>query len=215
MLSVLTFNSLIKKWHYYKLPLRRQFLLPQIKIKEKKKMQIRNKLSIAFVIFLLIASSSLIAMPNGVKAQAGVTQIGGTPADTSGLPKLGPLPSGVTPNYTIGRLAFISVSPDPIGVNQQILVNIWTTPGTHHAFYMPGYTVTLQKPDGTTVTVGPLNSYLGDCTAWFQYTVDQVGTWKAKFAADGTYIPKGSYVDRPGVAGSGNYIKLLAVLLAC
>ena len=79
-----------------------------------------------------------------------------------------------------------------------MLVNVWTTPGSQYEFYRSGYTVTLQKPDGTTDVIGPFNSYLGDCTAWFNYAVNEVGTWSIKFDFAGTYIPAGSYVTLPG-----------------
>jgi hypothetical protein len=67
--------------------------------------------------------------------------------------------------------------------------------------YMHGFKITIQKPDGTTEVIGPFNSYLGDDTAWLQYVVDQVGTWKFKFEQPGTYIPKGLYVTSPGEPG--------------
>jgi hypothetical protein len=58
---------------------------------------------------------------------------------------------------------------------------MWLTPPSDENRYGAGYTVTITKPDGTTVTVGPLNSYVADGTAWFEYVVDKVGTWKLKF----------------------------------
>jgi len=33
----------------------------------------------------------------------------------------------------------------------------------------------------------PINSYQGDSTAWFEYLVDQAGTWKLKFDFPGNY----------------------------
>jgi hypothetical protein len=53
--------------------------------------------------------------------------------------------------------------------------------------------VTITKPDDEVETVGPINSYQGDTTAWFQYPVDQVGEWKFKFEAAGNYFPAGWY----------------------
>lgn len=128
---------------------------------------------------------------------------GGTPTGVVDDPHLGPLPAGTTPQYTITQTAYMSLTPNPIGVNQQLLVNVWTSPGMYHAFYGQGYEVEIRKPDGTTQTVGPFNSYLGDDTAWFTYTPNQVGTWQFKFSAPGTYIPVGNYSDRPG-AGTPN-----------
>ena len=66
-------------------------------------------------------------------------------------------------------------------------------PPTHVSRYLTGLTVTLTKPDGTTDTIGPLSTYYGDATAWFEYTVDQVGTWKIKYDFPGAYFPAGNY----------------------
>lgn len=74
---------------------------------------------------------------------------------------------------------------------------MWITPPVHFCRYIAGYTVTITKPDNTQVTIGPIDSYYGDSTAWFEYTVDQVGTWKLKFNSPGVYYPAGNYC-RPG-----------------
>ena len=78
---------------------------------------------------------------------------------------------------------------------------------------MIGYQVDIIKPDGTTMTVGPFNSYCGDSTAWFEMIPDQVGTWQFKFTFAGTYIPAGQYWDAPGsetggFIASGKYFNL-------
>ncbi len=118
----------------------------------------------------------------------------------------GPLPAGVTPSASVDTIAYLSVSPNPIGVGQTALINIWLQPAVHVTRAQSGFTVTLTKPDGTVDTVGPMNSYQGDTTAWFNYVVDQVGTWKIKFSFAGNYFPAGYYLqglvyDTP-VAGS-------------
>jgi outer membrane protein assembly factor BamB len=176
-----------------------------IKRKEKKMQVSINKAKTAGIIavILMMASLMLTGMPvQPAKAQESASQVnlphGGTAnAGVGGVPILGPLPVGVTPAYTFVSKAYLSVSPNPIGVGQTLLVNIWTSPGMYHAFYMQGYTVYIKKPDGTQDTVGPMNSYMGDASDWFQYVVDQVGTWQFKFESPGTYIPAGSYVDSP------------------
>jgi len=78
---------------------------------------------------------------------------------------------------------------------------------------MIGYKVDIIKPDGTTMTVGPFNSYVGDSTAWFEIIPDQVGTWQFKFSFAGTYIAVGQYWDAPGsetggFIASGKYINI-------
>ena len=56
-----------------------------------------------------------------------------------------PLPSGVTPEYVVDTTAHLSFRPNQVGVNQPILVNIWTSPATHGARYHTGYKVTIKN----------------------------------------------------------------------
>ena len=154
-------------------------------------------------VFLLLAILALVAVPiQPSQAQSGghgvVGEIGTTSSSIYGYPHLGPLPPGETPFTTIDTIAFVSVNPNPIGVNQQVLVNVWITPGSPNWIYMQGFTVTVQMPDGSTEVIGPFNTYLGDSTAWFQYRVDQVGTWKFKLDHPGTFVPAIDYIPRPG-----------------
>jgi outer membrane protein assembly factor BamB len=102
-------------------------------------------------------------------------------------------PAGVTPTITIDSTAFLSFAPNPIGDGQNLLVNLWLEPATHYSRYRSGYTVTFTKPDGSQDVIGPLNSYQGDTTAWFEYPVDQVGEWKIQFTAAANYFPAGWY----------------------
>ena len=161
----------------------------------------KTRIFVGFVLALLIASVTLMAMPFQpiplVQGGAAV-EVHTSPSNVYGYPNLGPLPSGVTPNYEFEKQAYMSITPNPVGVGQQVLVNVWTTPGQPDYFYMYGYKVTIQKPDGTTEVIGPFNSFIGDDSAWFTYTVDQVGTWRWKFEDPGTYVPAGKYVIGPG-----------------
>ena len=171
-------------------------------------MQIDKSMTAAIITIVLLMSSFAVYAVQ-VQAQeegqehGGVGNIGTSPSDTPGYPQLGDLPAGVTPAYTFQTKAYLSFRPNPIGVGQSLLVNVWTTPGTRHSFYMYGFKVTIQKPDGSTEVVGPFNSYIADCTGWFEYVPDQPGTWKLKFEAAGTYIPAGTYWDLPGSETGG------------
>jgi len=40
----------------------------------------------------------------------------------------GALPEGVTPSVVMDGKVFLSFSPNPIGVNQELLVNVWSIP---------------------------------------------------------------------------------------
>jgi hypothetical protein len=154
---------------------------------------LRNKTkTTAIALVFLMASVTLMATP--VETQE----------EPYGYPDLGSLPDGVTPDYTFDKVAYLSFRPNPIGVGQTLLVNIWTTPGTYHAFYMHDYKFTIEDPDGNQ-EVRTTDSSLGVCSAWFEFVPDQVGRWKLKFESPGTYIPAGTYVDRPGVLTSPNY----------
>ena len=114
-----------------------------------------------------------------------------------------PLPSGVTPDVSYNTIAHMSFRPNPIGVDQPLLVNVWLQPPTHVSRYFKGYVVKLTKPDGTTNSIGPMDSYLGDTTAWFEYVVDQIGTWKIQFDFPGGFFPAGNYTVAAGSYAGG------------
>ena len=149
----------------------------------------RKQLAAIIVVILMLTSLALTTMT--VTAQQ-ETDHGGY---TEGLPGGSiPLPAGTTPGATYPSICYISFRPNPIGVGQPLLVNMFTQPPIHVARYFnKAFQVTFTKPDGTTDIVGPLNSYYGDGTSWFEYTVDQVGTWKIKFDFLGAYFPPGNY----------------------
>ena len=144
--------------------------------------------SLATVTIVLILLSSLALAGNISVFAQDDTSHGGAPqlAEWPTSP-----PAGVTPNATIETTVFMSLQPNPIGFGQSLLVNLWAEPATHYARYRSGYTVTITKPDATTDIYGPINSYQGDTTAWFEYVMDQVGEWKFKFEAAGNYFRAG------------------------
>ena len=103
------------------------------------------------IAILLMASVMIFAIP----AKAQETAHGGNP--TTGTWST-TIPSGVTVSYTINPHPYLSFSPNPIGVNQEVLVNMWTTPPSAENKYLAGYKVTITKPDVTQDVIGPLNS---------------------------------------------------------
>ncbi len=135
----------------------------------------KNK-AIATLVIILLTSSILTLLNNSANA-----------ASTD--PISGDLPSGATASVTIDTTAHLSFRPNPIGVNQALLVNLWTTPATHASRYHPSYVITITKPDGTQDVVD-LPSYKADATAWFEIIPDQIGTWTLKFDFPGTYFPE-------------------------
>jgi outer membrane protein assembly factor BamB len=148
----------------------------------------KTKLSAIIVIVLMVTSITLLALP--VQAQEE-----GHGGYTEGLPGGSiPLPAGLTPDYSYPSLSHISFRPNPIGVGQPMLVNLFTQPPIHVArYFKDAFLVTFTKPDGSTDTVGPMGSYYGDGTNWFEYVVDQVGNWTIKFDFLGAYFPPGNY----------------------
>ena len=109
-------------------------------------------------------------------------------------PTSGPMPSGATADFTVATTPYLSVRPNPIGINQQLLVNIWILPAPHTQREFKDLKVTITKPDGTKETI-TMNSYPADGTAWFEYVVDQIGDWKFKYDFSGMYFPAGRYID--------------------
>ncbi len=78
--------------------------------------EMRNKSFALIFAALMIASVSAIMMPVEAQEHGGVA-IGTAQTPTTG----GPVPAGVTPNITIQTIAYLSFSPNPIGVGQQLL----------------------------------------------------------------------------------------------
>ena len=144
---------------------------------------------------LLMASVSLMA-----------TQVQPTKAQTVQEGGSLRLPAGVTPDYRVATSAFLSFRPSPIGIGQSLLVNMWLVPPLESSRYHTDYTVTITKPDGTKDSV-VMDSYRADTTAWFEYPVDQIGTWKLKFEFLGGYFPAGLYEAYRGERLPGEFLR--------
>jgi PQQ-like domain len=109
-------------------------------------------------------------------------------------PVSGPLPSGVTVDATVETRAFLSFRPNPIGLGQSLLVNMWINPGvsSNDRLLPQAHVITITKPDGTKDTM-TLDSEPATAAQWFEMSPDQIGTWKFKFEFLGTYFPAGRY----------------------
>ncbi len=168
------------------------------------KVNFRRKSFALIAIVLMMTSALLMSAAFTAKASA-ADVIPGSPMQgaTSGV--VGDLSSGANPSVTMDTAAFLSVSPSPIGIGQTALVNMWTTPPISPNRFQSGYYVDIIRPDGTTETVGPMDSYPADATAWFQLTPDQTGTYQFKFRFTGEYWPNGTYlIGRLVPAGSSS-----------
>jgi outer membrane protein assembly factor BamB len=100
------------------------------------------------------------------------------------------VPSAVADTKTTST-AYMSLRPNPVGLNQQLLVNAWVSPTPPFAADVTangitageprtGYTFTFTKPDGTTDTV--ITDSSGEGATWFVYAPDQLGTWTLQFS---------------------------------
>ncbi|UCC58831.1 MAG: PQQ-like beta-propeller repeat protein [Candidatus Bathyarchaeum sp.] len=150
----------------------------------------KAKLTATIAIVLLMISAFMVMINAPVQAQEYTNkQEGGSI----------PLPSGVTPDFEVDTSVFLSFRPSPVGVDQTILVNIWMEPPIHVSRYIKGYRVIITDPDGNEDVV-TMDSYRGDSTAWFEWLVDQAGTWTIEFDFPGAYFPAGNYTVPEGTA---------------
>jgi hypothetical protein len=115
-------------------------------------------------------------------------------AQTLPQPIAGPLQSGVTVDVQPYTKAYLSFRPDPVGLNQPFLINMWVTPAPGAQRYYPDFKLTITKPDGTQDVI-TMDSYVADGTAWLEYLPDQVGEWKLKWEFPGVYFPAGRYFE--------------------
>lgn len=138
--------------------------------------------AIFFISILLISMLSLLMQNNSVEGQLAPTQ-----------PSSGKLPTGVTVDFTVKTVPYISVRPSTVGLSQQILVNTWIIPAPNNQRAFTDLKITITKPDSTQDII-TMDSYPADGTAWFEYVVDQVGEWKFKFDFPGMYFPAGRYL---------------------
>ncbi len=144
------------------------------------------------MIFSLMLVSNISLEVQAQEVDGGETAHGGQPV--AGYEGPTTVPAGETPDFTIEPLAFLSVSPNPIGIGQELLVNVWITFPSGEGKYMVGYTVNITKPDGSSETI-ELESYVADGTSWFTYIVDQVGEWRFQFSFAGEWFPAGYWRD--------------------
>lgn len=162
-----------------------------------------NKAKTATVICVALMFASTILATARAQDVARYLDPGVIPTNLRDIHSLTAIPAGVTPDKTYTTKAWLSIRPNPVGVNQPVLVNLWMAPPTLYQSYS-GYKVTITDPSGQ-VNVQTVNSYPADMTAWFEYTVDKVGTWKFKFDFPGAFFYAGNYTIPQG-AWSGSSV---------
>jgi hypothetical protein len=140
------------------------------KILDAKKLKIlRNKSTTIALILMLTLTASFVAV-SVVQAQ------------------FGPPPYEVPER--VRTFAFLSAAPDPVGIGQTIFFNMFLHMPAPTVNYLAGidvwkgFTITVTKPDKTTVVLGPFQS---DATGgtYTTYVADQLGEWNFKFEFPG------------------------------
>jgi outer membrane protein assembly factor BamB len=104
------------------------------------------------------------------------------------------LPSPVAAaTYNYQTFAYMSIRPNPCGVNQPLLINFWITPPMPQpGIIAHGYTVEISHPDGTKETLGPFDSIQADTSMWTEWTPKQIGEYKIKVIYPGETVPAGT-----------------------
>ncbi|MBT0160286.1 PQQ-like beta-propeller repeat protein, partial [Candidatus Bathyarchaeota archaeon A05DMB-2] len=106
------------------------------------------------------------------------------------------IPEGVTPDRIVNTIAHLSFRPNPVGVGQPVLINMWMQFETfdRHMQYVDSFKLTITKPDGKTDTF-IMSSYPADGTSWKEIVPEQVGTYTLKFEFLGNFFPAGRYLE--------------------
>ena len=134
-----------------------------IEVKKLEKLKTKSKISTIALILVLTISATLVALP---------------------------VVNAHTPAWSIATFAFINVSPNPIGVNQQLNVLMWldkviygASPENDIRFH--DYKLTITKPDDTIETM--TFDVCTDTTSsqYLAYTPDKIGTYTFKFEYPG------------------------------
>ncbi|MGD6808648.1 MAG: PQQ-binding-like beta-propeller repeat protein [Candidatus Bathyarchaeia archaeon] len=156
----------------------------------------KRNTNIKAIILILVLSS--VSMMTALDTAAAAVPLH-TSADDNGSIAL---PDGVTPDIKVKTDVYLSLRPNPVGINQIILINLWNDPGPSYARYFTDYVLTITHPNGEEEVI-KIDSYPADGTAWLEYQVDEIGTWKFKFDFLGGFFPAGNYTIPEGVSQAG------------
>ena len=147
--------------------------------------------------FLMLSMAiSIFALPQNATAQqyTNIQEGGSTP-----------LPSGVTPDYSLETSANLAINPNPAGVGQDVLIFLFMMPPIHPSRYYKDMTIKITNPDGQ-VEVVKKDSFRADTTAYHKFVPDKAGNWTIEFEFPGAYFPPGNYSTLPGAwAGAATF----------
>jgi hypothetical protein len=126
----------------------------------------KNKIAISIALVLMLSLTTFTVCLQSVNAQ----------------------PTGYNDTFT-----YLSVRPNPVGVNQPLLINFWITPPMPQpGIVAKGYTVEITHPDNHVETLGPFDSIQADTSGWTEWTPKTTGTYKIKAIFPGQTIPIGT-----------------------
>ena len=92
-------------------------------------------------------------------------------------------------NRTVQTYAYLSVDPNPVGVNQPATVTFWVEPVQPTGDQFHGFSVKITHPDGTVESKGPLTSLGVQTLQHFVYTPTSVGNYTFLFTYPGEVFP--------------------------
>jgi hypothetical protein len=103
-----------------------------------------------------------------------------------------PFANAQTAASPIPTHAYITVSPNPVGVGQHVTIQMWLVEfdpraNTYLGKTFENFTVLITKPDGTTQTLGPFTAF-DNSFANTIYAPDKVGNYTAKFTFPGNHV---------------------------
>jgi hypothetical protein len=103
-----------------------------------------------------------------------------------------PFANAQTAASPIPTHAYLTVSPNPVGVGQRVTIQMWLVEfdpraNTYLGKTFENFTVLITKPDGTTQTLGPFTAF-DNSFANTGYTPDKVGNYTAKFTFPGNHV---------------------------
>lgn len=106
------------------------------------------------------------------------------------------VPDGVTPDRLVNTIAHLSYRPNPVGIGQTVLINMWMQFETfdRHRKYIDSFKLTITAPDGK-ADVFIMDSYPADGTMWKEFIPDQLGNYTIKFEFLGNFFPAGRYLE--------------------
>jgi hypothetical protein len=103
-----------------------------------------------------------------------------------------PFSNAQTAASPIPTHAYLTVSPNPVGVGQHVTIQMWLVEfdpraNTYLGKTFENFTVLITKPDGTTQTLGPFTAF-DNSFANTIYAPDKVGNYTAKFTFPGNHV---------------------------